>query len=185
MPKFIIIQNNMIHVPSIARVYQGTNCFGITYLCIQTHMNNTLTFYYPGFTEAQEDLLRIEKAIQEIEALWINVPHSELEQLQMQCKNGLDEVEKIQKEINRFASIEALSKNEIDEFRSEQWKHTIKVKDTIDQLCAAAVDLTKEVPIESASIQKSLENLKKMKEEIEKEIQLKKDASKGQTKDAE
>ena len=69
MPKFIIIQNNMIHVPSIARVYQGTNCFGITYLCIQTHMNNTLTYYYPGFTQAQEDLLRIEKAMQEIVAI--------------------------------------------------------------------------------------------------------------------
>ena len=185
MPKFIIIQNNMIHVPSIARVYQGTNCFGRPYICIQGHMNTTLTYYYANFSEAQEDLLRIEKAMQEIEALWINVPHSELEQLQMQCKNGMDEIDRIQKEINKVTSIESLSKSEIDEFRSEQWKHTIKVKDTIDQLCAAAIDLTKEVPIESASIQKSLESLKKIQEEIEKEIQLKKDASKGQTKDAE
>lgn len=185
MPKFIIIQNNMVHVPSIARVYQGTNCFGRPYLCIQGHMNNTLTFYYPGFTEAQEDLLRIEKAMQEIEALWINVPHSELEQLQMQCKNGINELDRIQKEINKFTTIEALSKSEIDEFRNDQWKHTLKVKDTIDQLCVAALDLTKDVPIESASIQKSLDNLKKIKEEIDAEIRVRNPEVTGQTKDAE
>lgn len=67
MPRFLRIQNNMIHVPSLFNVSMGTSCLGYPYMHLSYHTKQQMKISYGKWEECERDFNRVKSALKEVE----------------------------------------------------------------------------------------------------------------------
>ena len=80
MSKFILVQDKMIHIPSLASISFGTNCFGYPYLNLVYHTNHeNQRFYFTSWDICKKTMNKIKFAMEEVEKALANIPLTENE----------------------------------------------------------------------------------------------------------
>ncbi len=79
MPRFVRIGNEVIHIPSLANVSMGTNCWGAPFLCFYYHnqKNQTMSYGFGKWPACEADLIRVKTAMIEIEKVVGVIPLTE------------------------------------------------------------------------------------------------------------
>ena len=79
MPRFVRIGNEVIHIPSLANVSMGTNCWGAPFLCFYYHnqKNQTMSYGFGKWAACEADLIRVKTAMIEIERVVGVIPLTE------------------------------------------------------------------------------------------------------------
>ena len=75
MPRFLRLQNTVIHVPSVSNVSMGTSCLGKPYLYVSYHTakkQDTLSFASWDLCEAAFNTVK--DAVKEIDTLLSSIP---------------------------------------------------------------------------------------------------------------
>lgn len=82
MPRFLRIQNTVIHIPSVSNVSMGTTCLGKPYLAVTFHHTGKTTFlYYGTWTTCELHFNAVKTAMKEIDTLLASVPLTDSEPL--------------------------------------------------------------------------------------------------------
>jgi hypothetical protein len=76
MSRFLRLGKRVIHVPSVANVHIGTNCFGIPFLSIYYHNQkmDSISYGRNQWTTCETDFIRIKSAMKEIEKILGTLP---------------------------------------------------------------------------------------------------------------
>ena len=75
MPRFLRLQNTVIHVPSVSNVTMGTTCFGKPYLSISYYTSDKVVcLSYSNWTLCEQQFNTLKDAMKEIEGLLAPVP---------------------------------------------------------------------------------------------------------------
>lgn len=76
MTRFIRIGKSMIHVPSVANVTMASNCMGKPSLSIFFHqqVQQEITYSWSQWENCEADLVRIKKALREVELALEKIP---------------------------------------------------------------------------------------------------------------
>ena len=76
MSRFLRIQNNTIHVPSLANISIQTGCFGIPMLVLDYHGQPRKTITYEGKTydQCEKDLIKVKAAMLSVEQALTGIP---------------------------------------------------------------------------------------------------------------
>ena len=71
MSRFLRVGKKVIHIPSLANVHIGTNCFGIPFLSIYYHNQKLETIAYrrSEWEMCEADFIRIKNAMKEVEKI--------------------------------------------------------------------------------------------------------------------
>lgn len=71
MSRFLRLGKRVIHVPSLANVHIGTNCFGIPFLSIYYHNQklDSIAYGRNQWDMCEADFIRIKTAMKEIEKI--------------------------------------------------------------------------------------------------------------------
>ena len=79
VPRFVRIVNEVIHIPSLANVSMGTNCWGSPFLCFYYHnqKNQTMSYGFGKWAACEADLIRVKTAMIEIEKVVGVIPLTE------------------------------------------------------------------------------------------------------------
>lgn len=75
MPRFLRLQNTVIHVPSVSNVSMGTSCLGKPYLSVSYHTAKKQdTLCYKSWTDCEAAFNTVKDAVKEIDTLLSTVP---------------------------------------------------------------------------------------------------------------
>ena len=75
MPRFLRLQNTVIHVPSVSNVSMGTTCFGKPYMSITFHHTaKTVCLSYKTWQTCESQFNTVKDAMKEIDTLLSSVP---------------------------------------------------------------------------------------------------------------
>jgi hypothetical protein len=75
MPRFLRLQNTVIHVPSVSDVSMGTSCLGKPYLSVSYHTAKKQdTLYYKTWSDCETAFNSVKAAVKEIDTLLSSVP---------------------------------------------------------------------------------------------------------------
>lgn len=69
MPRFVRIENTMVHIPSLSSASIHSNCFGRPYLMLYYHTKMNTKIQYSAWDKCESDFNRLKTALVEIEAL--------------------------------------------------------------------------------------------------------------------
>jgi hypothetical protein len=83
MPRFVRIENTMVHIPSLSSVSMLSNCFGRPYLMLFYHTKTNLKIQYSSWEKCEADFSRLKEALVEVEALLQTVPLTESHTIQV------------------------------------------------------------------------------------------------------
>lgn len=68
MPRFLRLQNKMIHVPSVSNVSMGTNCWGRPTITLSFHSDKKLVcISYKDWQVCEKEFNKIKDAVTEVE----------------------------------------------------------------------------------------------------------------------
>lgn len=82
MPRFVRVENTMVHVPSLSSVSMHSNCLGRPYLMLYYHTKMNLKIQYSSWDKCETDFNRLKAALVEIEGLLQKVPLTESQTIQ-------------------------------------------------------------------------------------------------------
>jgi hypothetical protein len=111
MPRFLNINSEVFHIPSVSNISMGTNCFGTHYISIYCHTSKKVTkIYYNSWETCIYDFNRLETAMKEIENLLSKIPLTEPDkvigqlkkeslELTMKAKEAIDDLHKTAEEV--------------------------------------------------------------------------------------
>ena len=75
MPRFLRLQNSVIHVPSVSNVSMGSSCLAKPFLSVTYHTGPKVTcLSYTTWTACEQDFNTLKSAMKEIETLLTSVP---------------------------------------------------------------------------------------------------------------
>jgi hypothetical protein len=75
MPRFLRLQNTVIHVPSVSNVSMGTTCLGKPFLSISYHTSSkSICLSFKTWPECEEQFNTLKVAMKEIDTLLNEVP---------------------------------------------------------------------------------------------------------------
>lgn len=83
MPRFVRIENTMVHIPSLSSVSIHSNCFGRPYLMMYYHTKMNMKIQYSSWDKCEADFNRLKVALVEIEALLQKVPLTDSQAVQV------------------------------------------------------------------------------------------------------
>jgi hypothetical protein len=83
MPRFVRVENTMVHVPSLSSVSMHSNCLGRPYLMLYYHTKMNLKIQYSSWDKCEADFNRLKAALVEIEGLLQKVPLTESQTIQI------------------------------------------------------------------------------------------------------
>ena len=83
MPRFVRIENTMVHIPSLSSVSIHSNCFGRPYLMLYYHTKMNMKIQYSSWEKSEADFNRLKTALVEIEALLQTVPLTDSQAVQV------------------------------------------------------------------------------------------------------
>ena len=70
MPRFLRLQNKMIHIPSVSSVSMGTTCMGRPQISFSYHSEKSVTsISYKKWEDCEHDFNRVKVALSEVENL--------------------------------------------------------------------------------------------------------------------
>ncbi len=69
MPRFVRVENTMIHVPSLSSVSMHSNCLGRPYLMLYYHTKMNTKIQYSSWDKCEADFNRVKTALVEIDSL--------------------------------------------------------------------------------------------------------------------
>jgi hypothetical protein len=100
MPRFLRIQNTVIHIPSVSNVSMGSNCLGKPYLAITFHPTEKTTFLYYGTWETCElHFNAVKTAMKEIDTLLASVSLTDSEPVLPPIQKETNEMEEERKKV--------------------------------------------------------------------------------------
>ncbi len=75
MPRFLRLQNTVIHIPSVSNVSMGTSCLGNPYLYVSYHTTKKQdTLCYKTWSDCEAAFNSVKVAVKEIDTLLSAVP---------------------------------------------------------------------------------------------------------------
>lgn len=74
MPRFVRVENTMVHIPSLSSVSIHSNCFGRPYLMLYYHTKVNLKIQYSSWDKCESDFNRLKTALVEVETLLQQIP---------------------------------------------------------------------------------------------------------------
>ena len=75
MPRFLRLQNTVIHVPSVSNVSMGTTCLGKPFLSVTYHTGpKTTCLSYKTCADCENHFNTLKAAMKEIESLLVSIP---------------------------------------------------------------------------------------------------------------
>ena len=77
MPRFLRIENTMVHIPSLSSVSVDSSCLGRPYITLYYHTKKMVKINYTKWEKCEEDFNRVKNALSEIEKILANVPLTE------------------------------------------------------------------------------------------------------------
>jgi hypothetical protein len=83
MPRFVRVENTMVHIPSLSSVSIHSNCFGRPYLMMYYHTKMNMKIQYSAWDKCEADFNRLKTALVEIEALLQKVPLTDSQAVQV------------------------------------------------------------------------------------------------------
>ena len=83
MPRFVRVENTMVHTPSLSSVSMLSNCLGRPYLMLYYHTKMNLKIQYSSWDKCEADFNRLKNALAEVEALLQKVPLTESQTIQI------------------------------------------------------------------------------------------------------
>lgn len=85
MPRFLRLQNTVIHVPSVSNVSMGTSCLGKPYLSISYHTAKKQDILcYKTWSDCEAAFNAVKDAVKEIDTLLSAVPLTSREPVVLQ-----------------------------------------------------------------------------------------------------
>lgn len=76
MSRFLRIQNNTIHIPSLANVSIQTGCLGVPMLALDFHgqPRKTILYSWKTYDECEKDLIKIKASMLSVEQALAGIP---------------------------------------------------------------------------------------------------------------
>ena len=76
MSRFLRIQNNTIHIPSLANVSIQTGCLGVPMLALDFHgqPRKTILYSWKTYDECEKDLIKIKASMLSVEQALTGIP---------------------------------------------------------------------------------------------------------------
>ena len=107
MPRFLRVQNQMIHIPSVSNVSMGTNCWGRPTITLSFHSDKKVVcITYKNWDLCETEFNKIKDAVSEIESILKRIrltessaPYDE-PQIVEEIKNQVKESEEIERGSN-------------------------------------------------------------------------------------
>jgi len=83
MPRFVRVENTMVHIPSLSSVSIHSNCFGRPYVVLYYHTKMNMKIQYSSWDKCEADFNRLKTALVEVEALLQKVPLTDSQAVQV------------------------------------------------------------------------------------------------------
>jgi hypothetical protein len=140
MPRFVRVENTMVHIPSLSSVSMLSNCFGRPYLMLHYHTKMNMKIQYSSWEKCEADFNRIKTALVEIETLLQRVPLTDSQAIQVARaaaeSTSASQVEVVEKIANLKVSLSELDgdlQRHISEMNTESAVFAAPAKESYEQ----------------------------------------------------
>jgi hypothetical protein len=140
MPRFVRIENTMVHVPSLSSVSMLSNCLGRPYLMLYYHTKMNMKIQYSSWDKCEADFNRLKTALVEIESLLQKIPLTESQTIQIirtaseaAATNQVEVVEKISTLKSSLTELDNDLQKHLSEMNTETTGFTAAAKESYEQ----------------------------------------------------
>jgi len=140
MPRFVRIENSMVHVPSLSSVSMLSNCLGRPYLMLNYHTKMNMKIQYSSWDKCEADFNRLKAALVEIETLLQKLPLTESQTIQIirtaseaATTNQVEVVEKISTLKSSLTELDNDLQKHLSEINTDTSGFTATAKESYEQ----------------------------------------------------
>jgi hypothetical protein len=140
MPRFVRIENSMVHVPSLSSVSMLSNCLGRPYLMLYYHTKMNMKIQYSSWDKCEADFNRLKAALVEVEALLHKLPLTESQTIQIirtaseaATTNQVEVVEKISTLKSSLTELDNDLQKHLSEINTDTSGFTATAKESYEQ----------------------------------------------------
>jgi hypothetical protein len=140
MPRFVRVENTMVHVPSLSSVSMHSNCLGRPYLMLYYHTKMNMKIQYSSWDKCEADFNRLKTALVEVETLLQKLPLTESQTIQIirtasetAATNQVEVVEKISNLKSSLTELDNDLQKHLTEMNTETTGFTATAKESYEQ----------------------------------------------------